>query len=97
MSPYQITLLLEIHTRPDMKTSAYWSGSAYGNALSELASMGLIEGHHIDLDRPVMTERGRAYVDFLQAMPLPVANWAIPGSWAPSMPPGQKAMEESER
>lgn len=94
MSPYQITLLLEIHTRGDMKTSAYWSGPAYSNALKEFASMGLIEGRQIDLDCPVMTERGRAYVDFLQAMPLPVANWAIPGPWAPSMPPGHQNEKE---
>lgn len=87
MSPFEIVTLLDIATLKDMKFSRSYGAPIYSETLDYFAKEGLIEGHQIDLDYPKITERGRAYVAFLQAMPLPVANWSIPGPWVPSIPP----------
>ncbi|WP_054074764.1 hypothetical protein [Comamonas testosteroni] len=94
MSPFEIVTLLDIATLKGMKFSRSYGAPIYSETLGYFAKEGLIEGHQIDLDYPKITERGRAYVAFLQAMPLPVTNWSIPGPWAPSMPPGHQNGKE---
>lgn len=86
MIPFEIVTLLDIATLKDMKFSRSYGAPIYSETLDYFAKEGLIEGHQINLDYPKITERGRAYVAFLQAMPLPVANWAIP-AFNPAMPP----------
>lgn len=44
-----------------------------------------------------LTPRGSAYVHFLCTLPLPVANWTIPGPWNPSLPPAPHSMERKEQ
>lgn len=44
----------------------------------ELVEQNLLEANHNCEAGYVVTDRGRAYVDALQAMPLPVIKWIIP-------------------
>lgn len=93
MSPFEIITLLDIATLADMRSSRSYGVPIYTEALGYFAKEGLIEGHQIHIDYPKITERGRAYVAFLQAMPLPVANWAIP-AFNPAMPPDSQMRKD---
>ena len=93
MTPFEIQTILDISTLADMKSSRSWGASIYAETLGRFAVLGLVEGPQINLDYPKITERGRAYVDFLQAMPLPVANWAIP-AFNPAIPPDSQMRKE---
>ncbi len=83
MTPLQIRMLLHYHCEAGPFDMA---GPAQHEALEEFVRLDLV---YVPLDdhRPRLTERGEAYVHFLTTLPLPVANWTIPGPWAPSMPP----------
>lgn len=87
MTPLQINMLLHFYGR-----AAPWTEwhSAQKEAFDYFVGEQLIEPNDKggwNLDAPFkLTERGVAYVRFLCALPLPVANWTIPGPWAPSHP-----------
>ncbi len=81
MTPLQISMMLHFHVSPSKYEP--W-GSAQSEAMDWFVKEKLVE--FPVTDRVRLTERGKAYVSFLQTMPLPVANWAIPGPWVPSLP-----------
>lgn len=92
MTPYQIHVLLDLHTLEGMEHSAYSQAPIYQETIEQFFSAGLVGS----TGSPWLTDRGRAYVHFLETMPLPVANWSIPGPWCPSVPgpvPAGKGME----
>lgn len=54
-----------------------------------LEEMGLVQtsGGPFESRIYTPTEKGRAYLQFLCSLPLPVSNWTLPGPWNPSTPP----------
>lgn len=82
MTPLQIQMLLHFRCSPGPFKP--WA-SAQDEAMQMFREEGLIA--HGGLCAAELTDRGRAYVDFLCAMPLPVANWSLPVPWNPSTPP----------
>lgn len=98
MSPLQVQLFIDacVCAGPVRIYSNYTSGTVvHKTCLDELACMGLLvepdeaETFEDRIYRP--TEKGRAYLQFLCSLPLPVSNWTIPGPWAPSFPPSEAA------
>ena len=83
MTPYEIHVLLDIHALAGMQHSQYSSAPIYLETLMRFRRDGLID----DVDHPMLTERGKAYVYMLTYLPLPVAHWSIPGPWNPQIPP----------
>lgn len=85
MSPLEIEMLLHFHARAD----AYpWNGSpAESEALQRFRAEGLVM-EPVNVDLVKLSERGRAYIRFITTLPLPVANWTIPGYSGPSLPEG---------
>lgn len=83
MSPYQIELLLHFHCSPT--PFPHHDAPAYQPEIEYFLREDLIR-LHVELDRPVLTARGRAYVEFLCSMPLPLANWTLPGPLIFSVP-----------
>lgn len=58
-------------------------------SMDMLEEMGLVEtrGGPFTTRRYTPTAKGRAYLQFLCSLPLPVSNWTLPGPWNPSTPP----------
>lgn len=90
MTPLQIQMLLHYHCSP--APFSPW-GSSQSEAMDMFRAEGLVNDP-IGLCAATLTKRGEAYVKFLTTMPLPVANWSIPGPWNPSLPP---SVLEAER
>lgn len=86
MTPFEIVLMLEVSYRVDMRDSVHWGSQIYEQTLEKFVSLGLIEGVPQDEKSPKLTDRGKAYIHLLQCMPLPTANWSLPGPWNPSVP-----------
>lgn len=84
MTPLQIRMLLHYSYSPDPFQP--W-GAAQSEARDRFREEKLIDDEGCGPCSARLTERGQAYVGFLIAMPLPVANWSIPGPWNPSIPP----------
>ncbi|MBT2300392.1 hypothetical protein J7E70_07930 [Variovorax paradoxus] len=82
MTPLQIEMLLHFHTTPTPWPRL--NAPACVEAIEGFIRDGLVRDD--DPSRYWLTERGEACIRFLCAMPIPVANWAIPGPWAPSHP-----------
>lgn len=92
MTPLQIEMMLHFHCSP----LPYPNRSpAAEEALQWFRSEGLIESTGMGSVR--LSERGDAYVKFLIALPLPIANWQIPGPWNPSGPRVKFKAQEEER
>lgn len=85
MTPFQMEMLLHYYYSPEpfprADTSAGVDALEYfraENLIKEMPEEGEIR----------LSDRGLAYVEFLRSLPLPVANWTIPGPWNPSLPNG---------
>jgi hypothetical protein len=94
MSPLGIEILLHYHCRAD----DYRNGDHTAPAVKEIFHWFLMEdmlrhegftpeyfecGHRLKA-RYALTSRGKAFVDYLQAIPLPTASWSF-GIVAPSI------------
>lgn len=94
MTPFEIHLMLEINCLGDMRHSCYREAPIYADAIQRFLERGLIKNEPNILDRPRLTRRGETYVAWLQALPLPVASWAMPGGiWNPQLPEQYKVGE----
>lgn len=83
MTPLQIEMLLHFHCTPG--PFPRMDAPACIEAVEGFLRDELV--YPVDVsDCFVLSERGRAYVKLLCQMPLPVANWVIPGPWQPSIP-----------
>jgi hypothetical protein len=73
MTPLEIQMLLHFYT-----TTAPWTAwySAQESALCTFVAQELVTGNQDD--GVCLTSRGKAYVEFLMAMPLPVMEWRLP-------------------
>lgn len=72
MTPLQIQMLLHYHCSP---TPFQPWGAAQSEALDMFREQGLIR--KMEGEVPTLTGRGRAYVEFLCAMPLPLERWSM--------------------
>lgn len=80
MTSLQLQMILHYHTRP----------TPYAQHEPEHANSALVRDQRVDLENKDLleynatdqtwhtTERGKAYVEFLCAMPLPVTKWVMP-------------------
>lgn len=75
MTPYEIHVLLDISTLGDMERSCYRDAPIYAETLDQFKRVGFLE----QMDPPVLSNRGRAYVYFLQKLPFPMECWSISG------------------
>lgn len=85
MTPLQIKMMLHIYGIAEPIDNLHDGHSAQRSAITEFLREELIT----PADCPcayALTDRGMAYVRFLTSMPLPVANWQIPGPWTPTTP-----------
>ena len=82
MTPYQIELMLHFHCCVEPYEHA--GTPAWIEAMDFFKHEGLLQ-IPVNVDRPLLTDRGRAYIHFLTAMPLPVASWNVPGPVASSI------------
>lgn len=104
MTPLQIEILLHYHCSPDDYRGGDFSAQAVKESIVKLVNDRLLE--RIEADRTwELTERGRAMVEFLCAVPLPVAKWVLPetpAGWNPAPDPAMwwrdkdKALGEGE-
>ena len=90
MTPLQIEMLLHVYARKSPIPNGEYPAQV--DAMNGFILDGLVELELVD-GLPVLAARGEAYVRFLMQMPLPVANWSIPGPWAPSHPNERAALE----
>jgi hypothetical protein len=93
MTPLEIHILLDIHALARFEDSHYASSPLRKEILDQFYRDGLI----VRTADPILTDRGRAHVLFLESMPLPVAHWAIPGPWDPKLPPSTFKAWEGEQ
>jgi hypothetical protein len=85
MTPLQIEMILHFHCCADP-----WprhEAPACIEAVRMFQNEKLIEVP-TDFDRVRLTEKGRAYVEFLCMLPLPMVTWGIPGPFQFSIPEG---------
>ena len=81
MTPLEIDMMLHFYCRAD---SYPWRGApAEQAALQRFREEGLVV-EPLNVDKVKLTDRGRAYVNFLMDMPLPVAKWSLPGYTLPA-------------
>lgn len=85
MTPLQIEMLLHFHCHTDPWPRL--DAPACSEAFRMFQQEKLIETP-TNIDRPVLTERGRAYVAFLCMLPMPLATWGIPGPFQFALPEG---------
>ena len=74
MSPIAICALLEYHFLADPITEGEYTTNTA--AVRQLVMHGCIDSMHGDAYE--LTERGKAMVEFLHRMPLPVQTWVQP-------------------
>lgn len=85
MTPFHIELMLHIYSIAEPIDGLHDPEGPQRAAINEFLHEKLIvpgkraAGYEL-------TDRGEAYIRFLISMPLPVANWEIPGPWSPSTP-----------
>jgi hypothetical protein len=88
LAPIHLKPLLEIYCSPALGECPHLDRLKVKSPLDELRLMGLIEidPRAAPSDLPyephgwVTTAKGRAYIEALLHMPLPVAQWVIPDS-----------------
>lgn len=85
MTPLQIGMMLHFYCRPF--PYPVWSPAAH-EALEWFRAEGLVIAPAGDLDNIRLSKRGEAYVEFLQALPLPEAVWRVPRGWDPQSQDG---------
>jgi hypothetical protein len=75
VSPFAVSLMLTCYWSPEPVTerAQEWSTEAGVEITAWLAAQGLI-----DPKTYRATERGKAWVEFICATPLPVAKWTLP-------------------
>ena len=78
MSPLEIEMLFHIDHRHEPLANLGDPGSSQNRALRSFVALGLIVDHHESAAGWRLTERGMAYVQFLQKIPLPVCVWRLP-------------------
>lgn len=78
MTPLEINVLLHIHCVAEPIENLGSHSSAQRDAVTWFKTEGLIQSDTESGCAYSLTDRGRAYVQFLMAMPLPVAKWTIP-------------------
>jgi len=82
MSPFQIRIMLHyLYSPDDFKNEAgrIDAGSIPEKPfIIELADMQLLEVNPTQEPKWHLTDKGRAYVEFLCAMPIPVMTWGMP-------------------
>jgi hypothetical protein len=76
MSPFQIRIVLHYFYSPEEFRNDV--GTIAESAIHEVADMGLLEVNSSQEPRWRITDKGRAYVGFLMAVPLPVQTWGMP-------------------
>lgn len=77
MTPLQISLMFHIHHRPK-PLNPIRPGSPQEDAIRMFIDEGLIDYDDTEPCGFRMTDRGSAYVNYLQEMPLPVIQWVMP-------------------
>jgi hypothetical protein len=85
MTPFQIEMMLHIYSIAEPIPNLRYEG-AQREAINWFLAEKLIEVAGDRASGYELAPRGEAYVRFLTSMPLPVANWVIPGPWLPSEP-----------
>lgn len=87
MTPLQIEMMLHFHLSPVPYPRR---SAAAEDALQWFREEGLVQ-EPASMEKSVsLSNRGRAYVQFLIAMPLPAASWHLPGPWRPVLPDGPR-------
>lgn len=89
MTPLQIEMILHFHCHVDPWDRA--DAPACVEAFQGFIRDGLIEPT-FTMDRPTLTNRGRAFIHFLTTLPLPVEMWSIPGAESMSFSAPEAAM-----
>lgn len=82
MTPFEISIMLHYYTRVDDFRCGDFSAQAAGDALTSFLDLGLLrEVPYTEGGRAAdygITDRGRAYVEALKAVPLPIQKWVMP-------------------
>lgn len=86
MSPYGIKILLHYYAIPEEHEDAQRTPPIWTSTIDDFLLEGLLRPSRPDEIDPSryatatfqITERGRAYCDALQRVPLPVQVWVIP-------------------
>ena len=76
MSPVKIEILFRFYTRPDAMEKMGEVCRSPDGFISELANVGLLGTD--DAGKYQLSDRGKAYIDMLLAVPLPVRKWVDP-------------------
>lgn len=85
MAPIHITFMLACHCSPDPEENlghAHWNSPAGYSTREWLVNNELLEPIYTDPTAPgnkyTVTDRGRAWVEFICSTPLPVIEWRLP-------------------
>jgi hypothetical protein len=88
MSPLQLSLFIDACTSacPFDELPSNNHMPVHQECMDELEEMGLVtsSGGLPEVRRYHSTDKGRAYLEFLCSLPLPVSSWSLPGPWNPS-------------
>lgn len=79
MSPLEIDMMLHYYSRANDYREGDFSAPAVAKTIAYFTKEGLIaESPQRAAAKYFITERGRAYVEFLKAVPLPISKWVHP-------------------
>lgn len=78
MTPLQIELMLHYYSRANDHKMIEQNQLEWVSQADELSGLNLLQVASTTVKHFEITERGKAYVSFLLAVPPPVAAWEIP-------------------
>lgn len=76
MTPYEITMLIDIYVSPDFPTAPETPLRA--ETLASFLHAGLIKPHDSVARGYIATEKLGVFIDAICNLPLPVQRWAMP-------------------